>query len=231
MDDEIGLRYCHFLYPTRPDTSILRGLNLTVKPGQFIALVGPSGCGRSTLTSLLLRFYGPERGDVFVDGAGICNSVLNEYRSFLALVSQEPASYQGMIRDNILFGTHQDNIADDDIMDVCKQSNIHDFTISLPDGLSIVVGSKGSLLSGGQKQRIAIARALIRNPRVLLLDEATSALDAESEKAVQAALDQAAKGRTTIAVTHRLSTIQKADIILSELACTPYKWLVVSTLR
>ncbi|KAI2629328.1 P-loop containing nucleoside triphosphate hydrolase protein [Hypomontagnella submonticulosa] len=214
MDGLVEFRDCHFSYPSRPDTTVLRGLNLTVRPGQFVALVGPSGCGKSTLISLLLRFYDPDRGGIFVDGVDIRCLDINKYRSFLALVSQEPTLYQGTIRDNILFGTdRKDEVTDDEVMAVCKQSNIHDFVVSLPDGLSTVVGSRGSMLSGGQKQRIAIARALIRNPRLLLLDEATSALDAESEKVVQAALDQAARGRTTIAVAHRLNTIQKADRI------------------
>lgn len=214
MDGLIEFRDCHFRYPSRPDTSVLRGLSLTVRPGQFIALVGSSGSGKSTLISLLLRFYDSDRGGVFVDGVDIRRFVVKEYRSFLALVSQEPTLYQGTIRDNILFGSpSNDDVTDDDVVAACKQSNIHDFVASLPDGLETMVGSKGCLLSGGQKQRIAIARALIRNPRVLLLDEATSALDAESEKVVQAALDLAAQGRTTIAVAHRLSTIQKADMI------------------
>jgi len=188
---------------------VLRGLNLTVKPGQYVALVGASGCGKSTTIALLERFYDPLVGGVFVDGKEISSLNLNEYRSFLALVSQEPTLYQGTIRDNILLGADRDNVPEEDIIFACQEANIYDFIISLPDGFSTVVGSKGSMLSGGQKQRIAIARA----PKILLLDEATSALDSESEHVVQAALDKAAKGRTTIAVAHRLSTIQKADII------------------
>ncbi|KAK2749855.1 GTPase-activating protein [Myotisia sp. PD_48] len=213
VEGTIEFRDVHFRYPTRPDQPVLRGLNLTVKPGQYIALVGPSGCGKSTTIALVERFYDTLSGGVYVDGKDISRLNVNSYRSKLALVSQEPTLYQGTIRENILLGVDQDDLPDELIVEACKAANIYDFIISLPDGFATVVGSKGSMLSGGQKQRIAIARALIRDPKILLLDEATSALDSESEKVVQAALDAAAKGRTTIAVAHRLSTIQKADII------------------
>jgi len=154
-------------------------------------------------------------GGIYVDGKEISSLNINDYRSFIALVSQEPTLYQGTIRENILLGADKAEgvVTDADIEFACREANIYDFIMSLPDGFGTIVGSKGSLLSGGQKQRIAIARALLRDPKILLLDEATSALDSESEHVVQAALDKAAKGRTTIAVAHRLSTIQKADII------------------
>ena len=213
IEGTIEFRDVHFRYPTRPEQPVLRGLNLTVKPGQYVALVGASGCGKSTTVALLERFYDPLAGGIFVDGKEISNLNVNDYRSFLALVSQEPTLYQGSIRENVLLGADKDNVPEEEIVQACKDANIHDFILSLPDGFSTIVGSKGSMLSGGQKQRIAIARALLRNPRILLLDEATSALDSESEKVVQAALDAAALGRTTIAVAHRLSTIQKADMI------------------
>ena len=141
---------------------------------------------------------------------------MSNYRSHIGLVQQEPVLYQGTIRENILLGIGEkesSEVSDEEVFAAAKKANIHNFIMSLPDGYDTACGSKGTLLSGGQKQRIAIARALIRNPKVLLLDEATSALDSESEKVVQAALDEAAKGRTTIAVAHRLSTIQNADII------------------
>lgn len=210
----IEFRDVHFRYPTRPDVPVLRGLDLQVQPGQYIALVGPSGCGKSTTIALLERFYNPLSGGVFVDGRDISSLNVNDYRSLIALVSQEPTLYAGTIRENILLGALNDaTVTDAQIEAVCREANIFEFIMSLPDGFNTIVGSKGTLLSGGQKQRIAIARALIRDPKILLLDEATSALDSESEHVVQAALDRAAKGRTTIAVAHRLSTIAKADCI------------------
>lgn len=213
VDGTLEFRDVHFRYPTRPEQPVLRGLNLIVRPGQYIALVGASGCGKSTTIALLERFYDPLSGGVFIDGKDIGRLNINDYRSHIALVSQEPTLYQGTIKDNILLGTPREDVSDEAIEFACREANIHDFIVSLPEGFNTIVGSKGALLSGGQKQRIAIARALIRDPKVLLLDEATSALDSESEKVVQAALDKAAKGRTTIAVAHRLSTIQKADVI------------------
>lgn len=205
----------HFRYPTRPEQPVLRGLNLFVNPGEYVALVGSSGCGKSTTISLLERFYDPLAGRVTLDGREISSLNLKSYRRHLALVSQEPTLYQGTIRENILLGSARDpsTVTEEQIEKAMKNANIFSFVGSLPDGLNTVVGNKGVMLSGGQKQRIAIARALLRDPKVLLLDEATSALDSESEKVVQAALDQAARGRTTVAVAHRLSTIQKADRI------------------
>ncbi|KAH7374226.1 putative Leptomycin B resistance protein pmd1 [Cadophora sp. MPI-SDFR-AT-0126] len=211
----IEFRDVHFRYPTRPEVPVLRSLNLSVQPGQYVGLVGASGCGKSTLVSLLERFYDPLAGGIYVDGQDISSLNVNAYRKHLALVSQEPTLYQGTIRENILLGTDRkpEDVPEEVVIQACKDANIHDFIVSLPEGFSTVCGSKGVLLSGGQKQRIAVARALLRDPKILLFDEATSALDSESEKIVQAALDKVASGRTTIAVAHRLSTTQTADII------------------
>ncbi|KAF1823088.1 P-loop containing nucleoside triphosphate hydrolase protein [Dissoconium aciculare CBS 342.82] len=215
MKGLVEFRDVHFRYPTRPEQPILRGLNLTIRPGQFVALVGASGCGKSTTIALLERFYDPVMGGVMVDGHDISSLNVANYRNHIALVSQEPTLYQGTVRDNILLGADKrpEDVPEEAIIQACKDANIYEFILSLPEAFNTVVGNKGSMLSGGQKQRIAIARALLRDPKILLLDEATSALDSESEKVVQAALDKAAKGRTTIAVAHRLSTIQKADVI------------------
>ncbi|KAK7204062.1 ABC multidrug transporter Mdr1 [Myxozyma melibiosi] len=215
VQGEIEFKDVHFRYPTRPAVPVLRGLNLKVRKGEYIALVGASGCGKSTTISLIEEFYRPLSGTILFDGKDVNSLNIGSYRSHIALVQQEPVLYAMTIKENILLGSleNAEDVSDERIINACRQCNIHDFISSLPDGYDTMCGTKGVLLSGGQKQRIAIARALIRDPKVLLLDEATSALDSESEKIVQAALDQAAKGRTTIAVAHRLSTIQNADRI------------------
>ncbi|QRV77587.1 ABC transporter transmembrane region [Ceratobasidium sp. AG-Ba] len=211
----VVLEDIHFRYPTRPGVRVLRNLNLVVEPGTYIALVGASGSGKSTVIQLIERFYDPLAGKVTLDGQDISQLNVQEYRKNIALVSQEPTLYSGTIRFNILLGANKphEEVTQAEIEAACRDANILDFITSLPQGFDTEVGGKGSQLSGGQKQRIAIARALLRNPKVLLLDEATSALDSTSEKVVQGALDNAAKGRTTIAIAHRLSTIQNADRI------------------
>lgn len=217
MEGKLELRNVQFRYPTRPDRPVLRGLGMTIEAGQHVALVGASGCGKSTVIALLERFYDPDRGQVLVDGVDISVVPVSSYRSYLALVGQEPALFQGSIRDNIAMGLTDGEdtgaATDEAIYAACRDANIYDYIISLPEGFNTDVGNAGALLSGGQKQRIAIARALVRRPKVLLLDEATSALDTESEQVVQAALDRAAVGRTTVTVAHRLSTIKNADMI------------------
>ncbi|KAF2503341.1 multidrug resistance protein-like protein 1 [Lophium mytilinum] len=210
-EGKIEFRDVHFTYPTRPLQKILKGVSFTALPGQFIALVGASGCGKSTAMGLLERFYDPTSGSVLLDGVPVPQYNLQDYRSQIALVSQETMLYIGTIRENIL--ADDDTVPDSAIVQACKDANIFDYISSLPDGLNTLVGTKGMLLSGGQRQRLAIARALLRNPKILLLDEATSSLDSTSEAAVQAALDKASKGRTTIAIAHRLSTVQHADCI------------------
>ncbi|KAJ5338527.1 hypothetical protein N7452_005255 [Penicillium brevicompactum] len=213
IEGSLEMRNVYFRYPNRPERRVLNGLSLNVETGQYIGLVGASGCGKSTIISLLERFFDPEAGEILVDGKDISKLNVKSYRSHLALVSQEPTLYHGTIMDNITMGTDDDDISEERVIQACKDANIYDFIISLPDGFSTVIGARGGMLSGGQQQRIAIARALLRDPRILLLDEATSALDSESEKVVQDALNAAAQGRTTVAVAHRLSTVQKADCI------------------
>ncbi|PZC95879.1 MdlB, ABC-type multidrug transport system, ATPase and permease component [Pyrenophora tritici-repentis] len=202
-----------FAYESRPHAKVLQGINIDVRPGQFIALVGASGCGKSTMIQLLERFYNPVKGQIQCDGRSLVDLCPRKYRCDVSLVQQEPVLYQGSVRDNIAMGIETE-VTDAQIEAAAKQSNISDFVASLPDGFATMCGNRGTQLSGGQRQRIAIARALIREPRLLLLDEATSALDTESERVVQAALEEAQSGRTTIAVAHRLSTIKDADLIV-----------------
>ncbi|RKO97724.1 hypothetical protein CXG81DRAFT_13030 [Caulochytrium protostelioides] len=203
-----------FRYPTRPDVKVLKGVDLEVKPGQFIALVGSSGCGKSTSIQLCERFYDPTGGRVTLDGVDIREFNLRSYRSVIGLVSQEPNLYEMTIRENILLGQPTGLPASEaDVIQAAKDANVHDFITSLPQGYDTPLTNRGGGLSGGQKQRIAIARALIRQPRVLLLDEATSALSSEDEAKISKVLEQAAKGRTTISIAHRLSSIQHADRI------------------
>lgn len=212
VDGLIQFKEVNFCYPTRPEVKVLKGVNMKVDPGQTVALVGQSGCGKSTVISLLQRFYDPESGEIMIDGIDIKELHLHKMRSFISVVSQEPILFNCSIRDNIAYGL-EETAGMDDIITAARDANIHEFITSQPMGYDTVVGEKGTQLSGGQKQRVAIARALIRNPKILLLDEATSALDSESEKLVQEALDKAQEGRTCIVIAHRLSTIQNADVI------------------
>ncbi|XXG62478.1 hypothetical protein AAC387_Pa05g0827 [Persea americana] len=208
---EIEFRNVEFAYRSRPDTPVLQGLNLKVMPGMTIGLVGSSGSGKSTIISLLERFYDPVKGHIYLDKKSIKKLQLKWLRSQMGLVSQEPILFKTSIKENILFGNESASM--DLIISVAKAANAHDFITKLPDGYDTQVGQFGVQMSGGQKQRIAIARALLKDPKILLLDEATSALDAESERVVQEALDQASVGRTTIIIAHRLSTISKANTI------------------
>jgi len=200
-----------FAYPSRLDKVVFDDFSLTVEAGQTVALVGESGSGKSTAVSLIERFYDPQSGGVYLDGENVKDLDLRWLRSQIGLVSQEPTLFATSIRENILFG--KPDATQDEIVEAAKSANAHKFISALPDGYDTHVGEKGVQMSGGQKQRIAIARAILKNPRVLLLDEATSALDAESERVVQDALDRLMVGRTTVVVAHRLSTIRNADVI------------------
>ncbi|CAZ80689.1 unnamed protein product [Tuber melanosporum] len=204
----------NFKYPTR-DTPIFQNLSLEIPAGSFAAFVGASGCGKTTTISLLERFYDPTSGRIEVDGEDITSLDVTSYRNSVSLVAQEPTLYAGTIAENVRLGatTTSPPPTDEEIIQACKDAYIHEFITSLPDGYQTIVGAKGMGLSGGQKQRVAIARALVRKPRMLLLDEATASLDSESERFVQKAFDRARVGRTVVAVAHRLSTVQAADVI------------------
>ncbi|KAJ4835575.1 hypothetical protein Tsubulata_907808 [Turnera subulata] len=209
---EIQLRHVKFRYPTRPDMQIFKDINLTIHSGKTVALVGESGSGKSTVISLLLRFYDPEAGRITIDGTEIQQLQLKWLRQQMGLVSQEPALFNDTIRANIAYGKGGD-ATEAEIIAAAELANAHKFICSLQQGYDTMVGERGVQLSGGQKQRIAIARAIVKTPKILLLDEATSALDAESERVVQAALDKVMVNRTTVVVAHRLSTIRNADVI------------------
>ncbi|KAK3543254.1 hypothetical protein QTP70_014083 [Hemibagrus guttatus] len=209
----IQFKNCRFTYPSRPNIQVLRGLEVEVSPGQTLAFVGSSGCGKSTSVQLLERFYDPDHGQVLIDGHPSHEINVAFLRSQIGIVSQEPVLFDCTIAENIQYGANSHSITMEEVIEASKKAYLHDFVMSLPEKYKTPVGAQGSQLSRGQKQRIAIARAIIRNPKILLLDEATSALDTESEKTVQAALDEARHGRTCIVIAHRLSTIQTADII------------------
>ncbi|GKA92456.1 ABC transporter B family member 15-like protein [Tanacetum coccineum] len=202
-----------FSYPARPNIRIFKGFSINIEAGKSTALVGESGCGKSTIISLIERFYDPVKGIVKVDGRDIRSYHLRTLRKYIALVSQEPALFGGTIRENIIYGAFEE-VSESEITEAATAANAHDFISVLKDGYDTQCGEQGVQLSGGQKQRIAIARAVIKNPRILLLDEATSALDSQSEKVVQDALERMMVGRTSVVVAHRLSTIQSCDTII-----------------
>ncbi|KAL2084174.1 hypothetical protein ACEWY4_019692 [Coilia grayii] len=207
----IEFKNIHFRYPSRSDVKVLNNMNLKISSGQTIALVGSSGCGKSTTVQLLQRFYDPQEGSVSIDGHDIRSLNVRYLRGLIGVVSQEPVLFATTIAENIRYG--REDVTQAEIEQATREANAYDFIMTLPDKFETLVGDRGTQMSGGQKQRIAIARALVRNPKILLLDEATSALDAESEKIVQSALDKVSHGRTTIIVAHRLSTIRNADMI------------------
>ncbi|XVF81688.1 hypothetical protein PTKIN_Ptkin15bG0175500 [Pterospermum kingtungense] len=210
---DICLEDVHFSYPLRPDVEILNGLNLTLKCGAVTALVGSSGAGKSTIVQLLARFYEPTSGRISIAGEDVRTFDKSEWARVISIVNQEPVLFSISIGENIAYGLPDDNVSKDDIIKAAKAANAHEFIVSLPQGYDTLVGERGGLLSGGQRQRIAIARALLKNAPILILDEATSALDAVSERVVQDALNHLMKGRTTLLIAHRLSTVQNAHQI------------------
>ncbi|XP_039124515.1 ABC transporter B family member 4-like isoform X2 [Dioscorea cayenensis subsp. rotundata] len=209
---DIVFQHVSFKYPTRPEVQIFRDLCLTVSSGKTVALVGESGSGKSTVIAMLERFYDPDSGMILFDGVKLQDLKISWLRQQMGLVSQEPVLFNDTIRANIAYGK-QGEVSEEEIVVAAETANGHKFVSALPQGYATNVGEKGAQLSGGQKQRIAIARAILKDPKILLLDEATSALDAESERVVQEALDKVMVGRTTIVVAHRLSTIRGADVI------------------
>lgn len=201
-----------FHYPSRPNVSALEEVTLTIDPGETVALVGPSGAGKTTVIQLIQRFWDPETGRVTIDGLDLRDLARHDFRRAIALVPQDPVIFAASARENIRFGRPE--ATDAEVESAARAAHAHDFLSALPQGYETYVGERGVMLSGGQKQRIAIARAILRDAPILLLDEATSALDAESEREVQAAVERLAVGRTTLIVAHRLATVKKADRIV-----------------
>ncbi|CAL8095664.1 unnamed protein product [Calicophoron daubneyi] len=212
FNGNIVFRNLTFAYPLRPEITVLKDFNLELKSGQTVALVGPSGSGKSTIVHLIQRFYDPLEGEILVEGEDIRELDLKAFRFQIGCVQQEPVLFEGTISENIRMG--KPGATQDEIEEAAKLANAHDFIIQLPEAYDTRINERGGGMSGGQKQRIAIARALLRKPKLLLLDEATSALDTKSERIVQAALDKASSGRTVLMVAHRLSTVRDADLIL-----------------
>ena len=201
-----------FNYPSRPQYSALDDVSFDVKPGQTVAIVGPSGAGKTTIIQLLLRFYDPQGGIIFLDGVDLRDMRREDFRKAISLVPQDSVIFANSVLENIRFG--RQDASDEEVISAANLAAAHQFISELPEGYETYVGERGVMLSGGQKQRIAIARAILRDAPVLLLDEATSALDSESERAVQKAVDALAQDRTTIVIAHRLATVKKADCIL-----------------
>jgi ATP-binding cassette, subfamily B, bacterial len=208
----VAFEQVSFSYPSRPLHAALRDVTLQVKPGETVAIVGPSGAGKSTLFQLLLRFYDASNGNVRLDGVAVRDLKLADLRGRIGIVPQDSTVFSTTAMDNIRYGRPQ--ASDDEVIAAARAAFAHDFISALPEGYASFLGERGVRLSGGQRQRIAIARAMLKNPPLLLLDEATSALDAESERMVQAALEAAMRGRTTLVIAHRLATVQRADRIV-----------------
>jgi ABC-type multidrug transport system fused ATPase/permease subunit len=212
IEGDIAFNNVDFSYASRSEVQVLNDINFKVKQGQQVALVGGSGGGKSTIASLLMRFYDVNKGEILIDGKPIESYLLADLRRHIAYVPQDVMLFGGTIYENILYGNP--NASKDEVIEAAQKANALEFIQSFPDQFETKVGERGIQLSGGQKQRIAIARAVIKNPSILILDEATSALDSESEKLVQSALDNLMKDRTSIVIAHRLSTIRNADLIV-----------------
>jgi ATP-binding cassette subfamily B protein len=210
VEGHIALERVSFFY--QPEKAALRNISFSVEPGQLVALVGPSGAGKSTLIGLFARLYDPSEGKVLIDGYDVRDVTLRSLRQQIAFVTQESYLFHATVRENLLFA--REDATQEEIEDACRKAYIHDLIQSFPDGYDTLVGERGHRLSGGERQRLAIARAILKNPRILILDEATSHLDSESEAYVQRALEELMKGRTTLVIAHRLSTILAADKIL-----------------
>jgi ABC-type multidrug transport system fused ATPase/permease subunit len=209
---DIEFKNVKFTYPTRPDFEVLKNVSFNIKAGETLALVGSSGSGKSTIASLVLRFYDLNSGVYTVDGKNAQDYDLTELREQMAIVPQDVLLFGGTIKENILYG--KPNAEMDEVIEAAKKANAYDFIMSFPDQFETIVGDRGIQLSGGQRQRVAIAKAVLKNPSILILDEATSSLDSESERLVQEALDKLMVGRTSIVIAHRLSTIKNADKII-----------------
>ncbi|SIN78631.1 ABC transporter ATP-binding protein [Chitinophaga niabensis] len=212
ISGDIRFESVSFSYPSRKDIPVLQDVSFHAQPGWQVALVGPSGAGKSTIVSLLLRFYDPANGAIFFDGKTASAYDLSVLRNQMAVVPQDVFLFGGTILENIAYG--DPHATEEQIMEAAKKANAWEFIQKFPEGLQTIVGERGVQLSGGQRQRIAIARAVLKDPRILILDEATSALDSESERLVQDALDKLMQGRTSIVIAHRLSTVRRADMIL-----------------